>query len=156
VGIGGSLDAKGDRVLASPGVDPAATFAGTPCNRLLGLRLVHRAADRVVVELPVRRELLQEEGVVQGGLLTALADTTAVWLLWPDLGQQRAMTGIDCSMQFLGAGRLEGGPLVAIATPLRIGTTIAVAESRIEQDGRLVAKGTFTFLLRERRAAPTP
>jgi acyl-coenzyme A thioesterase PaaI-like protein len=28
--------------------------------------------------------------------------------------------------------------------------TIAVAESRIEQDARLVAKGTFTFLQRAR------
>lgn len=132
-------------------MDPVATFATTPCNRWLGLRLVHRAADRVVVEQSLRPELLQEEGVVQGGLLTALADTAAVWLLWPDLDPSRQMTGIDCSMQFLGAGRGSGGPLVATATPLRVGTTIAVAESRIEQDGRLIAKGTFTFLLRARR-----
>ena len=141
-------------MVASRGVDPASTFARTPCNRLLGFRLVHCSAERVVVEMPVRIELLQEEGVVQGGLLTALADTAAVWLLWPHLGPQRAMTGIDCSMQFLGAGLASGGPLVATATPLRVGSTIAVAESRIEQDGRLVAKGTFTFLLRERRSAP--
>ncbi len=132
-------------------MDPAATFAATPCNRLLGLRLVHRSPERVVVELPLRPELLQEEGVVQGGLLTALADTAAVWLLWPDLDPRLAMTGIDCSMQFLGAGRADGGPLVATATPLRVGATIAVCESRLEQDGRLVAKGTFTFLLRPRR-----
>lgn len=106
----------------------------------------------MVVELPVRRELLQEAGVVQGGILTALADTAAVWLLWPDLGPGCSMTGIDCSMQFLGAGRADGGALVATATPLRIGRTIAVCESRIEQDGRLVAKGTFTFLRRDPQA----
>ncbi len=134
-------------------VDPAATFASTPCNRWLGLRLVLRTPERVVVELPVRTDLLQEEGVVQGGILTALADTTAVWLLWPDLGPTRAMTGIDCSMQFLAAGRAGGGPLVATATPLRVGGTIAVAETVVEQDGRRIAKGTFTFLLRERRTA---
>jgi uncharacterized protein (TIGR00369 family) len=138
-------------------VDPATRFAATPCNRLLGLALVQRSAERVVVELPVRSELLQEEGVVQGGVLTALADAAAVWLLWPDLAPARAMTGIDCQMQFLGAGRAGGGPLVATATPLRVGATIAVAESVIEQDARLVAKGTFTFLLRarERGAATT-
>ena len=65
------------------------------------------------------------------------------------------MTGVDCSMQFLGAGRADGGDLVATATPLRVGRTIAVCESRIEQDGRLVAKGTFTFLLRDQRAPGT-
>lgn len=132
-----------------------AHFATTPCNRLLGFRLVERSPQRVVVELPVRTELLQEEGVVQGGILTALADTAAVWLLWPDLGPARSMTGIDCSVQFLGAGRADGGALVATATPLRVGRTIAVCESRIEQDGRLVAKGTFTFLLRDQRAPTT-
>jgi uncharacterized protein (TIGR00369 family) len=132
-------------------VDPAATFASTPCNRMLGLVLRERSPARVVVELPVRDDLLQEEGVVQGGILTALADTTAVWLLWPDLGPERRMTGIDASMQFLGAGRRGRGPLVATATPLRIGGTIAVCETVVEQDGRLVAKGTFTFLLRPRR-----
>lgn len=137
-------------------MDPAATFAATPCNHLLGFRLVQRSRDRVVVEMPVRSDLLQEEGVVQGGLLTALADTAAVWLLWPDLGADRAMTGIDCSVQFLGPGLLAGGPLVATATPLRRGSTIAVCESRIEQDGRLVAKGTFTFLLRARQRPPVP
>lgn len=134
-------------------MDPAATFATTPVNRMLGFRLVQRSAEQVVVHLPVRAELLQEEGVVQGGVLTALADTTAVWLLWPDLGPARAMTGIDCSVQFLGAGMPGGGPLVATARPLRVGRTIAVCESTVEQDGRLVAKGTFTFLLRDRRPA---
>lgn len=47
-------------------------------------------------------------------------------------------------MRFLGAGRLDGGALLATATPLRVGTTIAVCESRIEQAQRLVAKGTFS------------
>jgi uncharacterized protein (TIGR00369 family) len=133
-----------------------ATFAATPCNRWLGLVLVERSAQRVVVELPVRAELLQEEGVVQGGILTALADTCAVWLLWPDLGPTRTMTGVDCAMQFLGAGRADGGPLHAVATPLRVGGTIAVCESVVTQEGRLVAKGTFTFLLRERRSTAPP
>jgi uncharacterized protein (TIGR00369 family) len=112
---------------------------------------VQRSPVQVTVELPVRPELLQEAGVVQGGVLTALADTAAVWLLWPDLPPGRTMTGVDCHMQFLSAGRAEGGPLVASAVPLRIGATLAVCESRIEQDGRLVAKGTFTFLQRDQR-----
>lgn len=126
-------------------------FATTPCNALFGFRLRSRSAEQVVVELPVRREFLQEEGVVQGGILTALADTTAVWLLWPDLPPDRAMTGIECSMKFLAPARGDGGPIVATATTLRRGTTIAVCETLVQQDGRDVAKGSFTFLLRERR-----
>ncbi len=131
-------------------MDLGERFAATPCNRLFGFRLLLRSAERVEIELPVRAEFLQEEGVVQGGILTALADTAAVYLLWPDLPARRTMTGIDCSMRFLGAASATGGPLVATAVPLRLGGTIGVCESTIHQDDRLVAKGTFSFLLRDR------
>ncbi|MGB3967548.1 MAG: PaaI family thioesterase [Planctomycetota bacterium] len=126
------------------------SFDATPCNRWFGFRLLSRTAARVECELPVRAEMLQEEGVVQGGVLTALGDTAAVYLLWPDLGPHRSMTGTGCSVQFLAPATLAGGPLLAVATPLRIGRTLAVAESTVHQAGRLVAKGTFTFLLRGR------
>lgn len=132
-------------------MQPEPVFASTPCNRWFGFRLLARTPDAVEVELPVRAEMLQEEGVVQGGILTALADTTAVWLLWPDLPASRGMTGSGCTMHFLAAATRDGGPLHATATPLRLGRTLAVCESVIRQAGRIVAKGTFTFLLRDRR-----
>lgn len=134
-------------------VDPElqAAFAKTPCNDMLGFRLVERSAGRVTIEQAVTKEMLQETGVVQGGLLTALADTAAVYLLWPDLGERRTMTGTTVSMQFLSGARLDLGDLQAVAVPLRVGRTIAVCESTIHQGDRLVAKGTFTFLLRDER-----
>ena len=96
-------------------------FDRTPVNRWLGFRLVERTEERVVVEQDVRNEMLQEAGVVQGGLLTALADTAAVYLLWPDLGEARTMTGTNASVQFLAAARADAGPLTATATPVRAG-----------------------------------
>ncbi|MCA8966760.1 MAG: PaaI family thioesterase [Planctomycetes bacterium] len=132
-------------------MDPAAVFARTPCNRFLGIELVDASRERVELSLPVRDEFLQEEGVVQGGILTALADMAAVYLLWPYLPADRAMTGTGCAMQFLAGASVADGPLRAVATPLRVGSTVAVCESELFQGGRRVAKGTFTFLLRERR-----
>ena len=126
-------------------------FANTPCNRWLGFRLLERSAERVVIEQTVRTEMLQEGGVVQGGLLTALADTAAVYLLWPDLREDQTMTGTTVSMQFLAGALPDNEPLQAEAVPLRIGGTVAVCESTVRQGSRLVAKGTFTFLLRQRR-----
>jgi uncharacterized protein (TIGR00369 family) len=135
-------------------VDPAQRFASTPCNRLLGFVLRSRSAELVEVELPVRAEFLQEEGVVHGGILTALADTAAVYLLLPDLPPHRSMTGIELKMNFLGAATAGGGPLLASARPLRLGSTIAVCETLVHQGERAVAKGTFTFLVRDRTVAP--
>ena len=93
----------------------------------------------------------QEEAVVQGGLLTSFADTAAVYLLWPFLPANRIMTGTGCTMNFLGAALPGEEPLCAIAEPVRIGSTLAVCESTITQGPRLIAKGSFTFLIRDRR-----
>ena len=128
-----------------------ADFDATPCNRWLGFRLLQCGPERVEIEQPVRPEMLQETGIVQGGLLTALADTAAVYLLWPDLAATKTMTGTTVSMSFL-AGAVAGAePLRATAMPLRIGRTLAVCESYVYQGERMVAKGTFTFLLRDKR-----
>lgn len=117
-----------------------------PCNRFFGFQLRSRSPERVELELPLRTELLQETSVVQGGILTALADTAAVYLMWPDLPADRTITGTGCSMQFLAAATLERGPLLAVATPLRKGRTMAVCESEVFQGDRRIAKGTFSFL----------
>jgi len=131
-------------------VDPHARFAATPVNRFLGLLLVARSATRSEVELPLRPELFQEEGVVHGGILALLADTAAVYLLHPELGEHRTMTSIDFSMHFLAAGLLQQGPLRALATLLRAGRSVAVCESIVQQGDRMLAKGTFTYLLKDR------
>lgn len=126
--------------------EAAAVFARTPCNRLLGLQLVARSRERAEVVLPMRDDLLQEAGLVQGGLLTALADAAAVWLLWPELPAGRTMTGTDCSMRFLRPARRDGGELRAVATLVKGGRTLLVVDSHVHQGERLVARGTFTFL----------
>ncbi len=129
-----------------------ALFARTAANQLLGSRLVSRSKERVELELPVRGELLQEEGVVHGGILTTLADTAAVYLVFPDLGPDRTMTSIDFHVTFLAAGRNGRGPLRAVATPLRVGRSIAVCESAVFQDDVMLCKGLFQYLLRPRHA----
>ncbi len=106
--------------------DLQARFAATPSNRLLGTLLIAQSQSRVELELPMRGELLQEEGVVHGGLLTTLADTAAVYLVWPDLPPDRTMTSIDFAMTFLAPGLPDRGPLRAVAVPLRIGRSVAV------------------------------
>lgn len=133
-------------------MDAHERFARTPCNGWFGFVLRGRTGERAEVELPVRPDFVQEEGVVHGGIVTALADTAAVYLIWPDLPRDRGMTGVNFQMNFLEAALPGGGPLIAVAQPVRIGRTIAVCERTVRQDGRLVATGTFTFLLRDRAA----
>ncbi|MGE3171364.1 MAG: PaaI family thioesterase [Planctomycetota bacterium] len=132
-------------------IDVDAVFERTQTNRLLGMRLLSRSPDRVEVELPVRPELLQEEGVVHGGLLSTLCDTAAVYLAWPELQPDRTMTSIEFKMNFLAAGLPDRGPVRAVATVLRRGSSVLVCESEAFQQDQRLCKGTFTYLVRDRR-----
>jgi uncharacterized protein (TIGR00369 family) len=122
-------------------------FSRTAANRFLGLRLLLHTPQRVEVAMTSRPEMGQEYGIVQGGLLTALADTAAVYLLLPNAMDQGNVNGIELKMNFLRPALTDGTDLVAIATPVRIGRRIAVCSVDIAQGDRIVAHGTFTYLV---------
>lgn len=122
-------------------------FARTAANRFLGTRLVSRAEDRVEVRMAARPEMAQEYGVVQGGILSALADTAAVYLLIPDAMDRGHVHGVELKMNFLRPARADGSDLVAVATPVKIGRKLAVCSVDITQADRLVARGSFTYLI---------
>lgn len=113
---------------------------------MLGLELGERTEDTACVRLPVRPEFLQEEDVVQGGILAALADATCVYLLLEGLPAERGLTSIEFKLNFLSAARVDRGELEARATLIRRGKKIALCRGVVEQAGRAVAEGLFTYL----------
>lgn len=126
-------------------------FNTTPANRLFGFVVQAQSADGARVVMPVREEFLQEEGVVHGGIISALADTTAVVALYPTLADGEAMTSIEFKVNFLRSAVVDGGDLVATSRIVRRGRTIALADVDVHQDDRHVAKGLFTYTFFERR-----
>jgi uncharacterized protein (TIGR00369 family) len=121
-----------------------------PVASLLGLRFLERGPELARVALPVRRELLQGEGRVHGGVLATLADTAAVHLLQAGLPASREMTSVEFKLNFTRPALLERGELVATARPVRVGRTIALAEVELVQGAELVAVGLFTYLFADR------
>ena len=134
--------------------DPEAHLADMPVSVWFGLR--YGASDdgqRAQVTLPMRRELLQVDGVVHGGILATLADTAAVHLLRPALAADERMTSIEFKLNFVRPAVESKGDLAATAQLVRRGRTILLADVDVEQAGQLVARGTFTYLrLRESRS----
>jgi uncharacterized protein (TIGR00369 family) len=122
-------------------------FSRTAINRLLGMRLLLHTPQRVEVAMTSRPEMGQEYGIVQGGMLTALADTAAVYLLLPNAMDRGTVNGVELKMNFLRPALTDGTDLVAIATPVKIGRRIAVGSVDIAQGDRVVAHGTFTYLV---------
>ena len=122
-------------------------FSRTAINRMLGMRLLLHTQERVEVAMTARPEMGQEYGIVQGGILTALADTAAVYLLLPTAMDRGTVNGIELKMNFLRPALTDGTDLIAIATPVKIGRKIAVGSVDIAQGDRVVAHGTFTYLV---------
>jgi len=127
------------------------TFSAVPFNEALGFELVSAEAGSAEMRLRLQPWFEQEVSVVHGGIITSLADTTAVYAVMPQLGAHRTMTGIEFKMNFTRAATMSGGPLTAKSRTVRLGNTIAVCAVDVSQRDRLVATGLFTFLVRQSR-----
>lgn len=122
-------------------------FSRTAVNRFLHSRLLLHTKDRVEVQMEAKPEFGQEYGIVQGGIISALADTAAVYLLLPGAMDRGSVNGIEFKMNFLRPAMTDGSDLTAIATPVKIGRRIAVCSVDVMQKDRMVAQGTFTYLV---------
>lgn len=127
------------------------TFASVPFNQALGFELVSASGGSAEMRLPLQPWFEQEVSVVHGGVITSLADTTAVYAVLPQLGDHRTMTGVEFKMNFIRAATMSGGVLIAKSRTVRLGNTIAVCAVDVSQRDRLVATGIFTFLVRTSR-----
>ena len=130
--------------------DRIGRFDSVPINRHLGFTLVSRSPEESVVTMPLRPEFIQEGGVVHGGVLSALADTAAVYTFWPYLSEERSMTSIEFKVNFLSPVRPGGGDLTARARVIRRGRTIGVCDVEVSQHEKPVVKGLFTYIFFDR------
>ena len=127
--------------------DVAAKFGGVPVNAHLGFELRAHDPSGAVVAFTPRPEHAQEYGVVHGGLLSALADTAAVYALHPFLAAGEGMTSIEFKVNFLAAARPGAGEMVARSTMVRRGRTVAVLRADVTQGETHVLTGVFTYML---------
>ena len=127
---------------------PAALdFGRVPVNRHFGFSLQSVQRGKAEVAMPLKRFFQQEEGVVHGGVLATLADTAAVYAIYPFLDDEHAMTSIEFKMNFLRPVSIDAGSVTATASLVRQGKTIALCEVDVMQTRRLVATGLFTYLI---------
>lgn len=119
-------------------------FDRIPIFREHGYRLVSGTDDQYEIAMPVRKEFLQSGGVVHGGILATLADTTAVFVLYKE-GDE--MKSIEFKLNFLRPATLDGGEILARAKCVKRGSWVALADVELFQGDRLIAKGLFTYLV---------
>jgi uncharacterized protein (TIGR00369 family) len=122
-------------------------FGRVPANRHFGFSLLSLRRGSAEVAMPLKRSFLQEERVVHGGVLTTLADTAAVYTLYPFLEGGQGMTSVEFKMNFLRPVNIDDGSVTAKASLVRQGRSLAVCRVDVFQARRMVATGLFTYLI---------
>ena len=125
---------------------PTETVQSTmPLCATLGITATEFAPDRVVLHLDWQPSLCTGGGVLHGGVLMALADSSGAACAFLNLPQGAAGTStIESKTNFIGGVR-EGATVTASSTPLHRGGTTVVVETELRtSDGKLVAKTTQT------------
>ena len=78
-------------------------------------------------------------GILHGGFLASLLDSTTGWAVHSALPPGRPAPHTHLSVQYLRAG-LPGTPLTCIGRCVRAGRTVAAAEAEVWQNGKLIAR----------------
>jgi len=110
-----------------------------PFTRLLGMEMVRVDAGEVTARLEHRPELCTSGGVLHGGAVMALADSTGAMCALQNLPEGAGTSTIESKTNFLRP--LRSGHALAVSRPLHVGRTVIVVETEIsDPDGRIAAK----------------
>lgn len=104
-------------------------------------------------ELTVSPSSMNPRGIVHGGCLSALMDTVAGIAACTD---GRGCVTLNCSASYLRAAQ-NTKKVYCKASAVKTGHTIAVYQAELfDDDGTLLANGTYTFFLKEQLKEANP
>ena len=111
---------------------------------LLGFDVERVEKGRAIFVLDVRPHHKQIHGVVHGGILAALADTTAAIAVYTVVPRGTEIATVELKINYLES--VPGGRIKADARVLRAGRNFVVAECEILNENQsLAAKALLTF-----------
>ncbi len=111
---------------------------------MLGFDVESVREGRAIFRLDVKPNHKQIHGVVHGGILAALADTTAAIAAYTAIPKGAEIATVELSINYLEP--VPGGRIKADARVLRAGRNFVVTECEIfNEDGSLAAKALLTF-----------
>ena len=124
-------------------------------QELLDYHLVDWSEDRAVLELAIERRHCNRAGVVHGGVLATLIDTSCGFsaTFCPHPGRVRRVVTLQLSTSFTGQAR--HGIIRAVGRKKAGGSKIVFCSSEIfDEAGKLIAMGEGTFRYRTGSESP--
>jgi len=111
----------------------------------VGARIAEVDEGRVVVELDADAKHRHEGGVVQGGIITQIADAAMGMSLLTLQPEDQANTTIELKINFIRP--VVEGRLRAVGRVVEVKRTLGFTEADVlDQDGRLIAHASSTCL----------
>jgi len=117
-----------------------------PLFAFLGVEVVEIAADRAVLSLPVKAELIQGSGVAAGGILATLLDETMAHavLAGNKPGEHTATVNLNVSYS---RPVNAYATLVCEARVTKRGRRVVFVEAVVRSNGHEAARATASFLI---------
>jgi len=110
-----------------------------PFSSFLGFRVVKADLDGAVMEADPQPEHLNSGGIVHGGYLSSLLDSTTGWAVHAQIKAGIAAPHVHISVQFVRAA-VADTTLVCRARCVTAGRRVASAEAEITQGDRVIAR----------------
>ena len=131
---------------SAPTATPASLADLMPFTKMLGVNFDRATKDEVRARLSWTPELCTSGGVLHGGALMTLADSTGAACAFLNLPEGAGTTTIESKTNFVRGVR--EGSVVATSRPLHVGRKVIVVETDLrDDDDRLVARVTQTQMV---------
>jgi acyl-CoA thioesterase len=99
---------------------------------LAGIEIVTMEPEKAVLKMPVRPDMLNGVGWLQGGMLVAIADEAMALALYPLLAEAEGIATIAESTSFIRG--IRNGAVLAEARVIKKGRRVAFMEGEVRED----------------------
>jgi uncharacterized protein (TIGR00369 family) len=119
-------------------------LAANPFIKFVGIQAPQLGQGYARFLLPFKPDLANSIGLLQGGVIAALADEAVAFALYSLVPEGEMFNTVEMKINFLGA--VKEGDVTAEAHIAKRGRTISLGEFEVRQADRLVAKGLCTYI----------
>jgi uncharacterized protein (TIGR00369 family) len=123
-----------------------ARLNANPFIKFVGIEVPQLGKGYARFVLPFKPELANSIGLLQGGVIAALADEAVAFALYSLVKAGEMINTVEMKINFLGAVQAGTEPVAAEAHIAKRGRTISLGEFEVRQGERLVAKGLCTYI----------
>lgn len=129
--------------------------AANPFFCLMDIDIGEITPGVATLRMPVRPDMLNGEGWLQGGLFTALADEAMVLAIYSLLEEKETVATISETTSFMRG--VQDSVLVARGTVLKKGRRVVFGEAEVRaglDDGPLISRSTASFAISRADVSP--